>query len=166
MEVLQPIGVDASGYEILTKAVKALLNQFPGLAEGEEITFEELGEDYGIAFSADAGALVLSERRSITDHVRQTCQYPLLVIYRTNTSREFQKINVRTFLDTLGQWLCKEPAVIGDMEYRLLSYPELSGNRKITRITRNNAYGAVPGENQSQDWVLPVSIQYTNEFDM
>lgn len=165
MEEVKPIGTDATGYELLTRAVKDLLNQYPGLG-GQKIAFEELGEEAGIAFSADAGALVMSERRSITDHVVQTCQFPFLVIYRTSATREFQKLNVSTFLDSLGKWICKEPVEINGMEHRLFSYPALSSGRKITRITRNNAYGTVPNENGSQDWILPVSVQYTNEFDM
>lgn len=165
MEEVKPIGTDATGYELLTRAVKDLLNQFPGL-NGQKITFEELGEEDGIAFSADAGALVMSERRSITDHVFQSCQFPFLVIYRTTATREFQKLNVSAFLDSLGKWLCKEPVEINGTEYRLSSYPDLAAGRKITRITRNNSYGTVPNENGSQDWILPVSVQYTNEFDM
>lgn len=165
MEEVKPIGTDATGYELLTRAVKDLLNQYPGLG-GQKIAFEELGEESGIAFSADAGALVMSERRSITDHVAQNCQFPFLVIYRTSATREFQKLNVTNFLDSLGKWICKEPVEINGMEHRLFSYPALSSGRKITRITRNNAYGTVPNENGSQDWILPVSVQYTNEFDM
>lgn len=165
MEEVKPIGTDATGYELLTRAVKDLLNQYPGLG-GQKIAFEELGEESGIAFSADAGALVMSERRSITDHVVQTCQFPFLVIYRTSATREFQKLNVTTFLDSLGKWICKEPVEINGMEHRLFSYPALSSGRKITRISRNNVYGTVPNENGSQDWILPVSVQYTNEFDM
>lgn len=165
MEEAKPIGTDATGYELLTRAVKDLLNQFPGL-NGQKITFEELGEEDGIAFSADAGALVMSERRSITDHVVQSCQFPFLVVYRTSATREFQKLNVSTFLDSLGKWICKEPVEISGTTYRLSAYPQLSDGRKITRITRNNAYGTVPNENKSQDWILPVSVQYTNEFDM
>ena len=165
MADIKPIGKDASGFEILTKAIKSLLNQFPGL-NGETISFEELGEESGIAFSADSGALVTAERRSITDHVRQECQIPILVVYRTTATREFQKIGVQTFLETLGKWLCMESVEIEGERYRLKAYPELSGGRKITRIVRDNAYGAAPNENKSQDWILPVSVRYTNEFDM
>lgn len=165
MEELKPIGADATGYELLTKAVKDLLNQFPGL-NGQKIYFEEIGEEDGVAFSADAGALVMSERRSITDHVTQICQYPFMVIYRASTTREFQKLNVANFLDTLGKWLCKEPVEISGAVHKLAGYPVLSDGRQITRVTRNNSYGTVPNENKSQDWILPVSIQYTNEFDM
>ena len=165
METVKPIGSDATGYKILTKAVRDLLNQFPGL-DGRVIAFEELGEDYGIAFSADAGALVMSERRSITDNVFQECQYPILIVYRTNATREYLKIAVQTFLDSIGMWLCKEPVEIGDSVYRLTTYPELTDGRKITRITRNNSYGAAPNENKTQDWILPVSIQYTHEYEM
>lgn len=165
MDEAKPIGTDATGYELLTRAIKDLLNQFPGL-NGQKITFEELGEEDGIAFSADAGALVMSERRSITDHVVQSCQFPFLVVYRTSATREFQKLNVSTFLEALGKWICKEPVEINGSEHRLFSYPALASGRKITRITRNNTYGTVPNENGSQDWILPVSVQYTNEFDM
>ncbi len=161
----KPIGMDVTGYEVLTKAVLVLLSQFPGL-NGREILYEELGESSGIAFFADAGALVMSEKRSITDHVRQTCQYPFNVVYRTESTRENQKLIVQTFLDALGKWLCKEPAIIGGTTYNLGSYPALSDGRKITRITRYNSYGAQPEESGVQDWVLPVKVEYTNEFDM
>lgn len=165
MEEVKPIGTDPTGYEYMKKAVKSLLNQYPGL-DGEKIRFEELGEESGIAFSADSGALVMSERRSITDHVTQTCQFPFLLIYRTTATREFEKLNVSVFLDTLGKWICKEPVEIKGLQYRLTEYPTISDGRKITRITRNNSYGTVPNENKSQDWILPVSVQYTYEFDM
>lgn len=165
MEELKPIGLDVTGYEHLKKAIRDLLNMFPGL-DGKEISFEELGEDSGIAFSSDAGALIMTERRSITDHVTQTCQFPILVVYRTTATREFQKMFVSNFLDTLGKWLCKEPVEIDGSFHRLISYPIISDGRKITRITRSNSYGTVPNENKSQDWILPVVIQYTYEFDI
>lgn len=165
MAEVKPIGTDPTGYEYMKKAIKDLLNQYPGL-DGEKIYFEELGEDSGIAFSADSGALVMSEQRSITDHVTQTCQFPFLLVYRTTATREFEKLNVSAFLDTLGKWLCKEPVEIKGVSHRLITYPVISDGRKITRITRNNSYGTVPNENKSQDWILPVSVQYTYEFDM
>ena len=164
-EELKPIGIDASGYEVLTKAVRDLLSNYPGL-DGETILFEELSEDGGIIFSADAGALILSERRDITDHVQQTCQFPFFVIYRTSAVREYEKLRVQTFLDTLGKWLCKEPAIINGEVVRLFTYPALSEGRKITRVTRSNSYGLQPNENGTQDWMLPVVVQYTNEFDI
>jgi len=165
VEKLKPIGMDVDGYGILTVAVLELLNQFPGL-DGDEILFEELGEESGIAFSADNGALVMTERRSITDHIFQTCQFPFFVIYRSASTTELKKLNVQQFLDTLGKWICKEPVTINGESYRLTKYPILSDDRKITRVTRSNSYGLEPGEDGVQDWLLPVTVQYTNEFDM
>lgn len=165
MQDVKPIGSDPTGYEYMKQAVRALLNQYPGL-NGEKIYFEELGEDSGIAFSADSGALVMAERRSITDHVTQTCQFPFLLVFRTTATREFEKLNVAAFLDSLGKWLCKEPVEINGEEHKLREYPVISDGRTITRITRTNSYGTTPNENKSQDWVLPVSVQYTYEFDM
>ena len=165
MEELKPIGADVDGFEILTNAVLELLSQCPGL-NGREILFEELGKESGIAFSANNGALVMSERRSITDHVRQNCQYPFFIVYRTASTQEYQKLQVQAFFDAIGKWLCREPAVVNGETVRLKSYPALSDDRKITRITRSNSYGLEPSSDGVQDWLMPVTVEYTNEFDM
>ena len=164
MSEVKPIGFDVSGYDILTKAVLDLLGKFPGL-NGREILFEELSES-GIAFSADNGALVISERRSITDHVTQTCQFPFYIIYRSTSTKEYQKLQVQSFFDAIGKWICKEPVMINQEMMHLAEYPELSDGRKITRVTRSNSYGLEPNEDGVQDWLMPVTVQYTNEFDM
>lgn len=161
----KPIGKDASGYDVLTIAVKALLNQFPGLYENETVKFEELGEDSGIAFSADNGALIFSETEDVLGGVRQTCQYPFYIIYRTSSTKERQKMSIQEFLDTFGKWLCREPVVIDGSEQRLSKYPTLSQGRKITKVTRDNSYGLEPQESGVQDWILPVSIEYIYDFE-
>lgn len=98
--------------------------------------------------------------------VQQTCKYPFLVIYRTAATREKQKLNVQTFLDTFGKWLCREPADVGEDTIVLARWPTLAKGREIKRITRENSYAAEPQENGVQDWVLPVSVSYTNEFEL
>lgn len=163
----KPIGRDATGYEVITKAMKDLLNQFPGLLSGEEVKYEELGEDSGIAFSNDAGALVYTEREDVIGGIHQTCQYPFFVVYRAASSaKERQKMSIQEFLDAFGKWLCKEPAVIDGETYKLSSYPNLAGGRRITRITRDNSYGTDPQESGVQDWLLPVTVRYTNDFKL
>lgn len=165
MDERKPIGKDASGYDVLTTAVKALLNQFPGLYENKTVKFEELGEDSGIAFSADDGALIFSETEDVLGGVRQTCQYPFYIIYRTSSTKERQKMSIQEFLDTFGKWLCREPVVIDGSEQRLSKYPTLSQGRKITKVTRDNSYGLEPQESGVQDWILPVSIEYIYDFE-
>ena len=160
----QPIGNDFTGYEVLTEAIKTLLDQYPGL-DGDTITFEELPEDGGMCFSADNGALVYSERESVTAHVRQICRYPFYIVYRVGSVDELPKMNAQKFLDGIGKWLCKEKVVIDGTEYKLSAYPVLSQGRTIKKITRGNSYGLEPKENGVQDWVLPVSVEYENEFD-
>lgn len=159
-----PIGVDVSGYEVLTKAVAELLNQYPGL-DDKIVTFEELGATSGIAFAADNGALVMSERRNILDHVTQTCSFPFYIVYRSASTRAAQKIYIQTFLDSIGKWLCGEYAEVDGELTRLESYPALAQGRKITKVTRNNSYGTEPDDKGVQDWLLPVTVEYTNEFD-
>ena len=159
-----PIGIDHEGYEVMTKAVSELLNSFPGL-DGRIVRFEELDNNSGIAFSADNGALVMSERRDITDHIKQTCAFPFFLVYRSASTRAAQKVAIQTFFDSIGKWICNEPAEVNGQEIRLESYPELASGRKITKVTRNNSYGIEPDAKGVQDWLLPVTVEYTNEFD-
>ncbi len=160
----KPIGVDATGYEVLTNAVLELLNQYPDL-DGREIFFEQLDETSGIAFSADSGSLVMSETKDILGGLKQECQYPFFLVYRTASTREYQKLGVQAFLDGIGKWICQEPVEIDGKTVRLKSYPKLSQGRKINRVTRMNSYGLEPNEDGVQDWLLPVTVQYTNEIE-
>ncbi len=161
----QPIGNDFTGYDVLTEAMKILLNQFPGLKTEEYISFEELENPGDMAFSPDNGALIYSERESVTAHVRQICRYPFYIVYRVGSGTELPKMNAQTFLDGIGKWLCKEKVVIDGTEYKLSDYPVLSNDRRIRKITRMNSYGLEPMANGVQDWILPVSVEYENEFD-
>ncbi len=163
MDEQKIVGYDASGFEVLTKAVLSLLSGYPGL-KGREILFEELGESSGLAFSADSGALILSETEDILGTIRQECRYPFFVVYRTASTRERQKLQVQDFLDSLGKYLCGEMAIVDGQSIRLTKYPILSDGRKIYRITRSNSYGLDPSESGVQDWLLPITVQYTNEF--
>lgn len=159
------IGRDASGFDILTRAVKSLLNQYPGLEDGEVIKFEELGKESGIAFSADNGALVYAESEDVCGFRHQKCQYPFYVVYRTASNKERLKLSAQEFLDSLGKWLCQEPVVINGTQTRLAAFPALSEGRIIKRITRENSYGLEPNADAVQDWVLPVTVQYTNDIE-
>ena len=161
----KPIGKDATGYEILTDAMKSLLNQYPGLYQGETIKFEELAEDSGICFSANNGALVYTEKEDVCGYMHQLCSYPFFVVYRTASDKERQKLSVQKFLDTLGKWICREPVNIDGTETRLNAFPALSRGRTIERITRDNAYGLEPNNNGVQDWLLPVTVRYKYDFE-
>lgn len=163
-EPVKPLLFDATGHEVLTKAVLELLATYPGL-NGREILFEELGKESGLAFFAGAQALVITERRTITGRILQTCQYPFYIYYRTTSTQERQKISVQTFLDSLGKWLCGEPAEVNGEYIRLLKFPELTQGRKITRITRENSAGTEPTEEGVQDWVLPATVEYSNTIE-
>lgn len=165
MEDNKPIGKDADGKDILADAIKTLLNQYPGLHDGEKIKYEELGTDSGIAFYADAGALIYSEKEDVCGTMHQVCQYPLIVVYRTASDKERQKLSVQRFLDNLGKWICREPVAVDGIETRLSAFPELSRGRVIKRITRDNSYGTEPQANGVQDWLLPITVKYEYEWE-
>lgn len=162
-DIQKPIGKDADGYNVLTDAMKDLLNQFPGLLPGEAVKFEELGDESGIAFSNNSGALVYSEDVYVSGNRNQICRYPFFIVYRTaGAAKERQKMSIQEFLDLFGKWLCREPVTIDGESYRLEGYPKLAGRRQIKKVSRENSYGTEPQENGVQDWVIPISVEYTN----
>lgn len=165
MEEAKAIKADNGGFESLKPAILTLLNQYPGLSEGEEILFNGLSAEDGISVEMETGALVYTERKFITGDIKQECQLPFLIVYRSHPTSEYLKISVNKFLDDLGTWICREPVLIDDEEYRLESYPELTGGRKITHAIRFNSYAMEPNENGSQDWVIPITVHYTHEFE-
>lgn len=165
MNEVKPISQDGAGDEILKSAILTLLNEYPAL-NGRKITFSGLEEDGGISMEPESGALVFTERKFIDGSVKQECQFPFYVVYRTGATTEYLKMNVNEFLDTLGAWICKEPISIDDISYRLTEYPKLTGGRKITTVTRFNSYALEPNQNNTQDWVIPITVNYTHEFTL
>ena len=113
----------------------------------------------------ESGALVYSETKDIIGNVKQVCQFPFFVVYRIAATNEYQKFEVSTFLDTLGAWLAKEPVNTDGSIENLTEYPVMQGNRKITNIVRFNSYALEPNNNNTQDWLLPVTVNYTHEFE-
>lgn len=165
MEELKPIGTDGTGFDILKDAVLALLNQFPGL-EGREITFSGLTEESGISMEPDSGTLIFKEKKDITGGVHRECQFPFFIVYRSGAASSYLKMSTAEFLDTLGAWLCREPVTIDDTTVQLTKYPELTGGRSITNVTRFNSYALEPNQNKTQDWIIPITVHYTHEFTM
>ena len=82
----KPIVYDVTGTELLTTALRELINTYPGL-NGETITFATLGADSGKAMFPTQGAVIQSERQSITGHVTQNCQYPFSIYYRAGGAK-------------------------------------------------------------------------------
>ena len=161
------ITYDIDGYKIISDALKDLLNKYPGLSEGDEITFSGLLKDGGKSFYPITGAVVETTRTGVTGHVRQICRYPFHIYYSVpaNLSEE-AKITVKEWLDELGRWLEGHAIAIGDVEYQLTEYPKLTENRKILSIERQTpAFANDPMDNQMQAWEIYISARYQYEFD-
>lgn len=157
---------DVDGYEVVTAALRELINQYPGLLPGEEVAFSILNENSGKAIFPVSGAVVESEKKSITGKVKQVCAYPFYVIYRAGGLSDNQKARVKEWLDNLGRWLEGQSVVINQVEYRLTEYPPLTGNRKFLSIRRQTpAYLDSTNENKSENWAISISAQYRNEFE-
>lgn len=161
----KPVKYDVDGYDIVTNALKDLLNSFPGLLEGENVKFSTLEEDNGISFYPISGAVIATEPTSITGKVNQVCNYPFYVVYRTAADSQNSKIDIKEFLDKLGKWLEKQPVMIDGQQQKLSAYPDLTGGREITEISRQTpAYLDNTSEGNVQDWVISLALRYRNIF--
>ena len=72
-EEKKPVKYDIDGFDVVTTALQELVNQFPDLREGEEIEFSTLNDASGKAMFPVSGAVIESEKESITGHVTQVC---------------------------------------------------------------------------------------------
>ena len=154
---------DQMGFELLKDAVLDLLNRFPAL-NGRSITLGGLLQDSGISMEPNSGALVISEQKDILGTTWQMCQFPFFVVYRSYPDSEYKRINIMEFLDDLGAWLSKEPVNINGEEHILTEYPAISDRRKITDVVRFNSYALEPNDNNTQDWVIPITVNYTHYY--
>lgn len=164
-EIEKLVTYDVDGYDIVTKALETVLNTFPGLQPTEKIKFSSLKEDDGIAFYPVSGAVVASEKKSVTGLVDQLCNYPFFVVYRSAPTTPGVKTEIKEFLDTLGKWLEKQPVQVDGKEYHLNSYPALTEGRVIESITRlTPSYLDTVAENKVEDWVISMSLKYRKKF--
>lgn len=156
---------DIDGYEAVTSALRELLNQYPNLSEGDEIAFSTLGEDSGKAMFPISGAVVETEKRTVTGKVTKVCLYPFYVIYRASGLSENRKAKVKEWLDTLGKWLEQQKVLIDGTEYQLGEYPPLTDGRKFLSIERQTpSYLDTVNENQSENWAIYISARYQYEY--
>lgn len=159
------IRYDVDGYELLTTALRELLNKYPVLSEGDKIDFSTLGAESGKAMFPITGAVIETESTDITGEVRQICRYPFYVIYRASGLSDSQKARVKEWLDNLGRWLERQTIMVDGVEKRLGSYPPLTGRRRFISIERQTpSYLDNTYENKSEDWAIYISARYSNEF--
>ena len=159
------IKYDVDGYEAVTSALRELLNQYPGLERGEEITFSVLEETSGIGMFPVSGAVVETEKRSVTGKVTEVCLYPFYIIYRASGLNENRKARVKEWLDTLGKWLEQKKVLIDGEEYTLSELPPLTDGRKFLSISRQTpAYLDNTNEDKTEDWAIYISARYQYEY--
>ena len=156
---------DIDGYDAVTSALMELLNQYPALSESDEIAFSTLGEDSGKSMFPISGAVVETEKTTITGKVTKVCLYPFYIIYRASGLSEKRKEKVKEWLDTLGKWLEKQTVVINGEETKLTEYPPLTGGRVFLSIERQSpSYLDTINDNKSENWAVYITARYQYEY--
>lgn len=159
------IKYDLDGYDTTTAALLDLLNQYPGLENGYEISLATLDEDSGIAMYPISGAVIETEKRFVTGRTLQVCLYPFYIIYRASGPSESRRAAIKEWLDSLGRWLEGRTITVKDVEHQLGEYPSLTGNRKFLSIVRQSpAYLDTVNENKSENWAVYITARYQNTF--
>ena len=160
------LGIDGGAYDQLTNAVVDLVNDYPGLEEGDEIRFSILDLISGKALFPSSSPVITMERISITDHVVQECQYAFSIVYRAAGMSEPRKVTVKEWLENLGRWLEGQVVTVNGVDYQLSEFPTLTDGREFRRFTRTSpAYLYTIQGNQSEDWQINITAYYHNEFD-
>lgn len=156
---------DLDGFDTITAAIRALLNEYPNIPDGEEIAFSTLAEDRGKAMFPISGAVISREEEDITGHITQECSYLFTVVYRAGGLNESRKAAVKEWLEDLGRWLERQEITVGDTIYKLREYP-VANSRRITSIKRTTqAFLDSVEENKAENWVISINATYTNEYD-
>lgn len=152
---------DFDGYDDVTTAISELLNQYPGLTNGEKLKFSELSDSSGKAWFPVTGAVVENEYKDVIGTVFRWCLYPFIIVYRASGLSEARKAAVKSWLDNYGRWLEKQPVTINGETYRLTEYPTLTQDRTIREISRTSpAHLDGMEENQAENWVISVQLKY------
>ncbi len=156
--------IDVEGTDIVSTALIALLNTFPGLGR-RKIAFSTLNDTAGLGFFPTSGAVLLTNTESITGHVRQRCAYPFSIVYRSALKTEKQKMRVKEFLDTLGRWLEQQPVLLKNEVFVLGAYPDLERGRKIKGIARSTpAYLERAYQDSVEDWTIRLTLTYEADY--
>lgn len=160
----EQVRYDFDGYEVITTALMALINQYPKLPAGDEIAFSTLEAESGKAMFPITGAIIETEDKDILGGTTQICLYPFFVIYRASGLSESRKAAIKEWLDDLGRWLEKQTITANDASYTLEEYPELSGSRRFLTINRQTPAYLDNTNEQVEDWAIYISARYSNEF--
>lgn len=161
----QQVRQDIDGFDIITTAIMSLVDEFPGLLEGEHWRFNSLEESHGKALFPTAGAIIESDFTDILGGHEQNCRYPFTLVYRAGGLTEDRRKKVKEFLDNVGRWLEKQPVIINGHTYKLDAYPVLTQGRRFTKIERTTP--AVCGgnyENGAEDWIISITAHYQHNF--
>lgn len=159
--------IDIDGSDLMSKLLFDLLNTFPGIPNNKEILFSTLQDSGGIGLFPTSGAVIQTEKKSITGHVEQTCLYPFTIVYRAAPKNQEQRMRIKELLDAIGKWLEQQTVTVNSHEHKLDLYPVTNDSRKIEAISRTS-----PGhldkayQDGIEDWVLSATLKYKNEFDL
>ena len=156
---------DIDGYEAVTSALRELLNQYPGLSEGDEIAFSTLGEDSGKAMFPLSGAVRETSKINILGKVTDVYLYPFCVDYRAKGMSENNKAKVKEWLGALGMWFEQKKVLIGGNDYQLEEYPPLTDGRKFLNIERQSpGYLEDIADGATETWRIYISARYQYEY--
>lgn len=158
--------VDADGTDIMSSLITNLVNLFPGLLPNEQIKFATLNKGVGIALYPTGGAAIINEKESITGHIKQTCQYQFVIMYRNTPRTDSERLRVKELLDALGKWLSRQPIKVKNKIYQLDKYPVCETDNRIIKAIEfvQPAFIVDTEPNGLETWEIACKVNYDNEY--
>lgn len=157
--------MDVGGFDIITNAIQSLLDEYPGLEEEEKMIFSHIGKENGIAWYPVEAGIIETTTENIIGQVKQICNYPFCIVYRSGGTSSKRKVSIKEFLEYIGCWLERKPIKVNGEIKLLTKYPELTDGREIISISRQStAYLDNTSESNIEDWVIYITLKYKNEF--
>lgn len=161
----QQVRYDVDGQEVISTALMDLLNDYPNLDSGDYFRYATLEGTKGKAIFPTSGSAIKEEFTSITGLVKQTCEYPFIVVYRASGLSESRKEKVKEWLDNLGRWLEKQEIIVDGERVKLDSYPVLTRGREFKSIARTTtAYLDSINNDKAENWAINITAVYRYEF--
>ena len=148
-------------YESIGQAVLAVMNEYPGMKDGERFTFAGMDQGHELAVFPREGQTLEEERRSVTGRVRRMHCWPFTVACRVGGPGQRQREDMASWMDALGRWMEGQTVPVGGRDHCLAAYPALTGGRRLTAIRRASVprQAEINGD-RTQTWVMDMTARY------
>lgn len=141
---------------LISQAIFLLVKECPAIPSQITVKYGDITNNC-IAIFAVPGATV--KKRYINGTF--IGQFPFILRYRSKPTTNEDRIQREETLNTISKWLSGEPIKVGDSEYVLSEYPQITDDRKIQEIEQSQTAFIV---DKADDGTVDHQVQLRLEY--